>query len=121
MTETVTETPSVQSNPFVVESPEVLSAQETVDLFVEDFTDIDTVKQRKHTFIWGSRGSGKSMMLSYLEPQCQALVSESLNGFLNQKTPFLGLYCPCKEGHLNKTEFLLLDKYTALIISEHII
>lgn len=106
-------------NPFVVESPEKLTTEQIVDLFVTKFTDIETVKQRKHTFIWGSRGAGKSMMLRYLEPQCQSLASGSISEFFGQGNPFFAVYCPCKEGQPNKTELLLLDKYSAVIISEH--
>jgi hypothetical protein len=107
------------TNPFVVESPEKLTTAQIVDLFVTKFTDIETVKQRKHTFIWGSRGAGKSMMLRYLEPQCQSLVSGGISEFFGQGNPFFAVYCPCKEGQPNKTELLLLDKYSTLIISEH--
>lgn len=108
-------------NPFVIESPEKLSPQQIVDLFIEKFTQFETVKQRKHTFIWGSRGSGKSMMLRYLEPQCQAVVHGGIKEFLNQQDSFLALYCPCKEGQLNKTELSMLSKYPALVISEHML
>ena len=107
-------------NPFVVESPEKLSPQQMVNLFIERFTQLETVKQRKHTFIWGSRGSGKSMMLRYLEPQCQAIVHKSMENFLNQSEPFLAIYCPCKEGQFNKTELDLLNEYASLIITEHL-
>jgi hypothetical protein len=119
--ETKDDDSSELQNPFAVESPEVLSPEQVAELFVEDFTDIETVKQRKHAFIWGSRGAGKSMMLSYLEPQCQAIKFGGIDNFLSRKNPFLGLYCPCKEGQLNKTELLLLDKYSSLIVSEHMI
>ena len=106
-------------NPFVVESPEKLSPQQIVGLFIEKFTEIETVKQRKHTFIWGSRGSGKSIMLRYLEPRCQAIVHESIEDFLNQPEPFFAVYCPCKEGQLDKTEMELLNRYALLIMTEH--
>jgi hypothetical protein len=114
-----TDSPSAFTNPFVVESPEKLTPQQIVDLFITNFTEIETVKQRKHTFIWGSRGSGKSMMLRYLEPQCQSLASDGLETFIIRSSPFFAVYCPCKEGQPNKTELLLLDKYSSLIISEH--
>src|SRR5688572_10717428 len=107
-------------NPFVVESPEKLEPHEIVELFVPQFTEIETIKQRKHTFIWGARGSGKSMMLRYLEPRCQ-IITHNGTEFLQQRTSFLAIYCPCKEGNFNKSEFQLLDKYSKLIVSEHLI
>ncbi len=108
-------------NPFVVESPEKLGPGQIVDLFVEKFTQLETVKQRRHTFVWGSRGSGKSMMLRYLEPQCQAIIRGDVQNVLNRGEAFLAVYCPCKEGHANKSELLLLSKYASLIITEHIL
>lgn len=108
-------------NPFVVESPEKLSPQQIVDLFIRRYTQLDTVQQRRHTFIWGSRGSGKSMMLRYLEPRCQAIDHGGMQAFLDTNEPFLAVYCPCKEGHFNKSELKHLDEYSALIITEHMI
>lgn len=118
---TVSARSSISENPFVVESPEKLTPQQIVDLFVPNYTDIETVKQRKHTFIWGARGSGKSMMLKYLEPRCQAIARDNEEEIWTQGEPFLAVYCPCKEGQLNKTELAQLERYSSLIISEHMI
>lgn len=112
---------NLSRNPFVVEAPEKLSPQQIVALFVQQYTRLETLKQRRHTFIWGSRGSGKSMMARYLEPRCQATVYGGMDRFLEQPEPFLALYCPCKEGHFNRTELLLLDASSSLILSEHMI
>ncbi len=111
--------PQLSHNPFVVETPEKLTPQEIVALFITKHTPIETLKQRKHTFTWGSRGSGKSMMARYLEPRCQQIPAGGLQAFLASQNPFLAIYCPCKEGHLNRSELRLLDRSTALIISEH--
>jgi len=107
-------------NPFIVESPEKLQAKDLKDLFVEKYTQIEFLKERKHTFLWGSRGSGKSMMLRYLEPQCQALVHGSVEKFL-EKENFIAVYCPCKEGQINKTDLRLLNEDATSIITEHIL
>jgi hypothetical protein len=111
----------VANNPFVVESPEKLASQQIVDLFVSQYTQIDSVRQRKHTLIWGTRGSGKSMMLRYLEPRCQSIVAGDAGKFLEGETPSLAIYCPCKEGQFNKTELLLLDANSSQILSEHLL
>lgn len=111
----------LSANPFAVESPERLSPEQIVALFVPEFTDIETVRQRKHTFVWGSRGSGKSMMLRCLEPQCQAILHEGLSTAFEEPEPFLAVYCPCKEGQLNKTEFSVLDETARTIVGEHLI
>src|SRR5256885_8077838 len=96
-------------NPFVVESPEKLSPEQIVALFVKDYTRLETVKQRRHTFIWGSRGSGKSMMLRFLEPRCQAIAEESYEAVFAKQDPFLAVYCPCKEGHFNRSELDIIE------------
>jgi hypothetical protein len=108
----------VPDNPFLVESPEKLTPRQLKALFVEEYTQIETVRQRRHTFIWGSRGSGKSMMLRYLEPQCLAIGQGDIRKVFAGGEPFLGVYCPCKEGQLNKTEFDTLDESAATVVSE---
>jgi hypothetical protein len=115
------QTPTIFTNPFVVESPEKLQPRQLVDLFVPEYTEIETVKQRKHTFIWGSRGSGKSMMLRYLEPGCQMLARNPNGSFFQNRDAFFAVYCPFKEGQFNKTELKLLNEFALLIISEHMV
>jgi hypothetical protein len=112
---------SAPLNPFRIESPEKLAAQELVSLFVDQYTQVGTVKQRKHTIIWGSRGSGKSMLLRYLEPQCQALVHGSIEALLTAPESFVAIYCPCKEGQFNKTDLELLGPSAAQTLTEHML
>jgi hypothetical protein len=108
-------------NPFRIESPEKLSPPEIVDLFVEQYTQVGAVKQRKHTFIWGSRGSGKSMLLRFLEPQCQALVHGGCEALIKAPESFFAVYCPCKEGQFNKTDLELLSPSAAQTLTEHML
>lgn len=108
-------------NPFAVESPEKLSAKQLVALFVKEYTRLDAIEQRKHTFVWGARGSGKSIMLRYLEPQCAAIASNGLQNYLKQDESFIGIYCPCKEGQFNKSEFNVIDASTRSILTEHLL
>src|SRR5204862_413961 len=99
-------------NPFAVESPEKLRADEVFNLFVEENSGIEVVQQRKHAFIWGPRGSGKSMLMRFLEPRCQAMRhpegvkawEKGLVQFFGSPQPFLGIRIACKEGYFNKTE-----------------
>lgn len=112
--------PPFLHNPFSVKSPEELTREQIVKLFVSQYTRIETIKERKHTFIWGARGSGKSMMLRYLEPSSKAIVHESLDAFLKKEDSFIGVYCPCKEGQFNKVELLLLEPSARLVITEHL-
>src|SRR5436190_3413993 len=62
-----------QSNPFAVRTPESLEPNYVNSVFVDVFTDFLEVPQVGHTFIRGPRGSGKSMMFRYLEPDCEQL------------------------------------------------
>ena len=108
-------------NPFVVETPEKLEANQITELFIERYTRIESLKQRKHTFTWGARGSGKSMMARFLEPRCQQIMLGSVQSYLAQIDPFVAIYCPCKEGHLNRTELDSIRPGSAAIISEHLL
>jgi hypothetical protein len=123
----MSEAPVSIINPFVVESPEKLDIDEVFRLFVAENSGIDIIDKRKHTFIWGPRGSGKSMLLRFLEPRCQAIRNRTAKGtwedgmriFLSSALPFVGIRVPCKEGYFNKSEFRFLDNESALILTEH--
>lgn len=58
-------------NPFSVKTPETLTAKDIATLFIDVFSDFPKVLEFNHTFIHGARGTGKSMMLRYLEPKVQ--------------------------------------------------
>lgn len=114
----------ISENPFSVHSPDALDklpAETIVDLFVEQYTRVSAVKQRKHTFIWGSRGSGKSFMLRYLEPECQFISYGSADEFLNSDQSFISIYTPCKKGEIDKSELEVLDEASSLVLTEHLL
>lgn len=118
---------TIKSNPFAVESPEKLEADEVYNLFVEENSGLEVIRQRKHAFIWGPRGSGKSMLLRFLEPKCQGIRNArpgeeweaGIDRFLNSQQPFIGIRIPCKEGYFNKTELDFMDKPSAQVLTEH--
>ena len=114
----------ISQNPFTVHSPDALEEvppQRIVDLFVEEYTDLPKVKQRKHTFLWGSRGSGKSFIMRYLTPECQYITHESPREFLESEDAFISVFTPCKENQRDKSEINLLDDPAALTVSEHLL
>lgn len=114
----------ISENPFAVHSPDALKdvpAETIVDLFIGDHTQLDNVSERKHTFIWGPRGSGKSFMLRYLEPQCRFIEHGSPQDFFESEQPFIGIYTPCKKGEIDKTELDLLEERATQVISEHLL
>lgn len=109
-------------NPFEIISPEDLSPEEIKELFVKSYTELNILKNRKHTIIYGSRGNGKSMLLRFLEPRCQVLdKAMTLEEYLNSPGAFLGVYIPLKEGYFNKRDLLSLDISLAQKLSKHLI
>ena len=104
------------TNPFAVQTPEGLSANDVVSLFVDVFADFQLVRNQGHTFLNGPRGSGKSMMFRYLEPDCQQLASASP---LNE-LPFFAVHVPIKNTRLNLTEIeRLRGSHAEALIAEH--
>jgi len=54
-------------NTFVVYSPEDVTQEEFKEIFIKEYTWINALETPKDFFIFGTRGSGKSMLLNYLE------------------------------------------------------
>ncbi|NEN25369.1 hypothetical protein G3O08_17880 [Cryomorpha ignava] len=104
-------------NPFAVQSPEDIPAEDVRDLFVDVFTDFYHVRNPGHTFLHGPRGSGKSMMFRYMLPDCRALVLEKP---LSQHDYF-AVYIPIKATDLRLTEIGRLHKHADLLINEHLL
>ena len=108
----------LQSNPFAVQTPEDISAEDVAELFVDVFTDFHNIPNIGHTFLHGPRGSGKSMMFRYLEPDCQQAKSQKpLEGL-----PFYAVYVPIKNTDLKLTELTRLEnKHANYILNEHLL
>lgn len=107
----------MRNNPFQITTPEDLTAQETVDLFIDVFTDFPQIVDPRHVFLLGPRGVGKSMMFRYLQSDCQCIVSQC--GFSN--LPFLGIYIPIKNVSFVKTELKRLDdRHASELFNEHL-
>ena len=104
-------------NPFKITTPEDLTAEETVRLFVDVFTDFYQITDPGHVLIKGPRGVGKSMMLRYLEPDCQCLVhSVSIKAL-----PFIAIYVPLKNTNFALAELKQFEnKHAFLLLNEHI-
>lgn len=104
-------------NPFQIKTPEKMNPDETVNLFVDVFTDYQKINTEGHTFILGPRGIGKSMILRYLQPDCQCL---SINGDIS-KIGFIGIYIPLRNASFTTiTELRRLENNASQIINEHI-
>ncbi len=106
-------------NPFAVQTPEDLTADVMVSLFVDVFSDFTMVEKVGHTFLHGPRGSGKSMMFRYLEPDCQAAKEDSRP---LREQAFFGVYLPIKKTDLSVTELVRLeDQNASTILNEHLL
>ena len=104
-------------NPFKVQSPEKLDASDAVDLFVNVFTDFYKVKDPGHSFLNGPRGSGKSMMFRYMQPDCQCLASKQPL----HEIEFFAVYIPLKNTSLNVSELERIEgSHGAAHINEHL-
>lgn len=105
-------------NPFFVQSPERLSAQDAHSLFVDVFTDFPKILTPGHTFLHGPRGSGKSMMFRYLLPDCLSIK----HGNKLSKLPFFAIWVKLKNTDLKITDLMRLeDKHASSIINEHLL
>lgn len=110
-------TSDLSNNPFAVQTPEGISAEDVLSLFVEDFADFYQVLRIGHTFLNGARGSGKSMIFRFLEPDCQILKTRKPLHDLD----FISFYIPVKETELKLTELARLEnKHGSLVLNEHL-
>lgn len=104
-------------NPFSVETPELMTAEEINDLFVpieESFN----LEVSGHVFLHGHRGSGKSMMFRRLAPDCQSLLQEKVVSELN----FFGVYVSIKKTDIDLIDYSVIENPSAKnIISEHVL
>ena len=104
------------SNPFVVKTPEHIEAAEAARLFVDVFTDFYKIRDPGHAMLNGPRGSGKSMMFRYLEPDCQRIAE----GREVKQLDFFAVLISLKNTELNLTELrTLTGKGGNAILNEH--
>jgi hypothetical protein len=111
------------TNPFTVFSPEGLAAEEVVELFVENSPGADSIQSAGHSMLVGPRGAGKSMMLRYMEPDCQRLVHA--NGGEPSKLcdlPYYAAYVTVRETELSIPSIGLIEKsHSNIPLNEHLL
>lgn len=106
------------SNPFAVQTPEAISANDVVFLFVNVFTEFYNILKPGHTFLHGPRGSGKSMMYRYMLPDCQMI--ENKAGLKDLE--YFAVYVPIKSTDLHLAELARLEnKHANLLLNEHLL
>lgn len=107
------------NNPFDVQTPENLSTEDMLDLFVSAHSDYWQIEKAGHTFITGPRGAGKSMFFRFLEPDCQCKHrSVDLSAL-----EFYAAYIPIKETDLNLPELFRLQetRHATNVLNEHLL
>lgn len=107
----------MKANPFEIKTPEQNSAQDVVDLFVDVFPDFYQVLEKGHTFINGPRGSGKSMMFRYIQPDCQCLARNCPISELD----YFAIYIPIKLTNINIPDLARLETHAEYILNEHLL
>lgn len=104
------------TNPFVVFSPEDIPADEVRRLFIDVLKDFSTFSNPGHSMLHGPRGSGKSMILRYLQPDCQVLEHDCQL----QDLPFHAVYVGVKRSELGLTELRRFDEKVDFFLLEHL-
>jgi hypothetical protein len=99
-------------NPFLVYSPEEIDATEFKETFVKEHTWINALETPKDHLIYGSRGSGKSMLLYYLEFEHQLCYFENnLQRLLERNdNKYIGILVDVKPLELDTYRYELLLK-----------
>lgn len=107
----------MRKNPFEIKTPENNTAQEIVELFVDVFTDFSKVLEYNHTFLNGPRGSGKSMMFRYMQPDCQMIVKQVKSLDLD----YFSIYIPIKLTSINFIDLDRFENHANVILNEHLL
>lgn len=107
----------IGTNPFSVKTPENLTANELVDLFVP-YPEFSNLQVSGNQFLHGHRGSGKSMMLRMMAPDSQRL---SRNCEVHE-LPYFGIYLSIKATEINAPEYTRFeDENGGTVLSEHVL
>jgi hypothetical protein len=108
----------MSENPFAVFTPEGLDAQKVVSIFSTAMPGLGSIETAGHAFVMGTRGSGKSILFRYLEPDCQYLVT----GKKLHKLPYVALYVSFRETEAQVSELARFDdKHGQVFFNEHLL
>ena len=109
---------NLSQNPFSVTTPEDMSAQEAYSLFVDVLPDFPQILSLGHAFLHGPRGSGKSMIFRYLQPDCQCIA----RGVQITQLPFFAIYIPLKKTDFTIAEIKRLEgKHASNALNTHLL
>ena len=103
-------------NPFAVKTPETLNSDDIASLFIDVYTDFPRLLAQEHTFLNGARGTGKSMMLRYLEPQVQIAAHKVKSA---SDLPHYAIHVPIKSPNYAISELERLEGSPYWLLAEH--
>ena len=106
------------NNPFSVKTPETLEAEDIAKLFIDVFSDFPKLLDPEHTFLHGTRGTGKSMMLRYLEPHVQLAANKVTKA---RELNHYAVHMPIKRANYGLSELERLEGAPYWLLSEHIL
>jgi len=108
-------------NPFRIESPEKLFAARTGRSLCRAYTQVGTVKQRKHTIIWVLADPAKACSFATLNRNAKPWCTAASKPLLSAPNHSLVFTAPVKEGQFNKTDLDLLSPSAAQTLTEHML
>jgi len=103
-------------NPFSVKTPETLTPDAIASLFIDVLSDFPRLLSPEHTFLHGARGTGKSMMFRYLEPQVQLAAN---NVASSSELKYFAVHMPIKSANYALSELERLDGAPYFLMAEH--
>lgn len=106
-------------NPFFNDETESYKIEEIYEWFVGDETVLSQLYKPKHNFICGDRGTGKSMLMRYLEPYCQFKANGGWKSFLEKDDSFIAFYIPIPKNLINIKVFQSSDLPVSETIFAH--
>lgn len=102
-------------NPFIYSGASNLTEDQVIDSFVQDHNYSRFIQSQRNVFLWGERGSGKTMTLLYNRIQMKKALSEG-----GHDVSFIPVYTSCITPLVFKREYLLLENdFKASVVSEH--
>ena len=108
---------NLDDNPFEYEAANNLSDDLIVEYYVDDFNYSRFIQSKRNVFLFGERGSGKTMAFLYNSFAIQRKLLES--NLAKTLPSTLGVYIPCNTHLIHKPEYQLHEEFLAQVISEH--
>jgi hypothetical protein len=105
-------------NPFIYSGASNLDDNQILEMFILDYNYSRFILSKRNIFIWGERGSGKTMTLLYNKIVMGQKIKKSIQS--SENVEFIPVYVSCITPLVFKREHLLLDnEFKSSVVSEH--